>query len=189
MSLVTPVFRASYASVFTPKLNDLSGKEEYSVQALFKRGEDLTKLQDAVKKAIVDKWGADKNKWPNNIRLPFRDQAERAKNVDGKQILPAGYEPGAIFINLKSSNRPAVVGPDVQPILDAAEFYSGCFARASVSVYAYDQKGNRGVAFGLMNLQKVAEGEPLGGRTRPEDDFSPVTTESKPAASASDLFT
>lgn len=188
----TPTFRVSYPNVFKAKKNDLNGKDEFSVVALFKKGEDLSALKAAAQKAIVDKWGPDKAKWPTNLRSPFRDQAERAKEVDGKRILPAGHEEGAIFLNLKSSQRPGVVDQNVQDIIDESQFYAGCFARASVNAYAYDQKGNRGVSFGLGNIQKVKDGDPLGNRAKPEQDFAPIQVEAGEASAstgaATDIF-
>ena len=115
------------------------------------------------------------NKWPKKLRNPFRDQAEKAKRNDtGDYVMPSGYVEGAIFLNLKSSQKPHIVNQNVEDIIDKSEFYAGCWARASVNAYAYDQKGNCGVAFGLNNLQKVADGESFSGRTRPEDDFAPI---------------
>lgn len=190
-NVVTPKFRVSYPNVFKAKRNDLSGKDEFSIEALFPKGADLSKLKAAAQEAIVAKWGPDKEKWPKNLRSPFRDQAEKAKDVDGKRILPPACEEGAIFMNLKSSQRPGVVDGNVQDILDESQFYAGCYAIASVNAYAYDQKGNRGVSFGLGNVQKVADGEPLGNRSKPEQDFAPIQTEEKgPSAtgSATDIF-
>jgi hypothetical protein len=188
----TPKFRVSYPKVFKAEKNNLSGENEYSVQALFAKGADLSPLIKAAKDAMEKKWGADKSKWPKNIRTPFRDQAERAKvdEATGKKIMPPGYEEGAIFINLKSKQRPGVVDQNVQDIIDETQFYAGCYAIASVSVYAYDAKGNRGVSFGLGNIQKVADGEPFGSRSLPQNDFAPienVATESG-SASAANLF-
>lgn len=57
-------------------------------------------------------------------------------------------------------------------ILDRSEVYSGCYARVSLSFYAFNSNGNKGVACGLGNIQKVRDGEPLGGRTNAEDDFA-----------------
>lgn len=183
MSIVTPIFRASYPNVFKPKLNDLNGKEEYSVMALFPKGCDLSALKKMAQDAVEKKWGADKAKHPTNLKSPFRDQKELAK--EGK--MRPGTEDGAIFINLKAKEKPQVVDQNVQPILDEAEFYAGVFAKASVNAYAYDQKGNRGVAFGLGNIQKVKDGDPLGGRTRAQDDFAPIEG-AKEDGSADSLF-
>lgn len=66
---------------------------------------------------------------------------------------------------------------DVQPIIDQTEFYSGCYGRASIIFYAYNANGNKGIAAGLQNLQKLEDGEPLSGKSRPEDDFGPVEIE------------
>lgn len=187
----TPQFRVSYPNVFKARRNELNGQDEYSVVALFKKGEDLKVLKEAAQKAIVEKWGPDKEKWPKNLRSPFRDQAERAKEVDGKRILPAGHEEGAIFLNLKTKQRPGVVDQNVQDIIDESQFYAGCWARASVNAFAYDQKGNRGVSFGLGNIQKVKDDEPLGNRAKPEQDFAPIQTDSAAPAStgsATDIF-
>ncbi len=60
---------------------------------------------------------------------------------------------------------------DRQPILTRSEMYSGVKGRASISFYAYNVNGNRGIACGLNNLQKIRDGEPLGGKSRAEDDF------------------
>ena len=58
------------------------------------------------------------------------------------------------------------------PILDRSEVYSGCYGRASISFFAFNSNGNRGIACGLNNLQKLRDGEPLGGRASAEADFS-----------------
>ena len=60
----------------------------------------------------------------------------------------------------------------LQPVIDPSELYSGIVGRASISFYAYNSNGNRGIACGLNNLQKLADGTPLGGRSRAEDDFA-----------------
>jgi len=76
------------------------------------------------------------------------------------------------FINASSITKPGVVDADRNPILDTNELYSGIIGRASVTFYAYNSSGNRGIACGLNNIQKLADGTPLGGHSRPEDDFA-----------------
>lgn len=174
--VVTPEFRVAFPNVFTAKRNELSGKDDFSLVALFPKGADLTALKKAAAAALEKKWGADKTKWPKGLKLPFRDQADRARENEetGEMVLPQGYEAGAIYLNLKSNVRPGLVDAAKQPILDSAEFYGGCYARASVNAYAYDMKGNKGVGFGLINLQKTRDGEHFGVRSKPEDDFGVV---------------
>lgn len=172
--IVTPEFRVSYPAVFVPKKNDMNGKMEYSLVALFPLGADLSKLQKAAMDAAVGAFGPDKTKWPPNLRSPFRDQKERAKIVDGKEIMPDGYVAGAKFLTLKTTNKPGVVDQNLQPILDAEKFYAGCWARADVAAQAYDQKGNRGISFYLNNVQLVRDDDPFSGRRKAEEAFAPI---------------
>ena len=185
MKLMTPKFRVSYPAVLKPKFNKMNNKEEYSVVALFDKGADLSALKAACDEAIKKKWG---NKIPANIRLPFRDQAERAYEQDGKKLLPNGYTAGAMFINLKSTQKPGVVDQQTNDIISESDFYAGCYARATVTVYAYEQLGNKGVAFGLQNIQKVAEGDSLLGKAKAQDDFAPVDSTTSEGSTATSLF-
>lgn len=191
-TVLTPEFRASYPAVFKPRKNDLNGKDEFDIVMLFPKDADLSGLKAAAKAAIKKKWG---DKPPAGLRSPFRDQGEKqAKSGDG---LAAGHVEGAIFIRAKSTMAPGVVGPRKDPAtgkleeLDERSFYAGCYARAKVNAYAYDNKGNKGVAFGLRNVQKLRDGESLGGGfSRPEDDFDAVETGDGPAegSSTDDIF-
>ena len=72
------------------------------------------------------------------------------------------------FVNANSSTAPGIVDANRQPILDHSEVYG----RASINFYAFNSNGNKGIACGLNNLQKIRDGEPLGGRSRAEDDFA-----------------
>jgi len=81
------------------------------------------------------------------------------------------YE-GHMYVNAKSVTKPSVVDADCQAILDKEEFYSGCYGRASITFYAYNTSGNKGVACGLNHVQKLEEGERLGGvGSSAEEDF------------------
>lgn len=42
----------------------------------------------------------------------------------------------------------------------------------SINFYAFNSNGNKGIACGLGNIQKIRDGEPLGGRTNAADDFA-----------------
>lgn len=194
-NVITPEFRVSYPKVFQPEKNDLNGQMEYTLTALFKKGEDLSRLKKAAEEACEKKWGKDKAKWPKNLKNPFRDQGEKEKEIetvekkkivgeDGvskivevkviKLVMPVGYEKGAMFLNLKSKQRPGIVDQQMNDIIDPVEFYGGCYARASIQASAYDQKGNKGVSFWLQNLQKIRDGESFGGRMKPQEDFEPI---------------
>ena len=78
----------------------------------------------------------------------------------------------AYFINANSASAPGTVDADRQPILERSEVYSGVYGRASINLYAFNSNGNKGIACGLNNLQKIRDGEPLGSKSRAEDDFA-----------------
>jgi len=188
------MFRVSYPAVIEPRLNKLNNTEEYSLQALFPKGADLSVLKVAIAAAATKKWGTDKKKWPDNLRNPLRDQAERAKkNDDGKMVMPVGHEEGAIFLTMKNKEPIGVVhtvaGRNVS-ITDKALVYAGCYARATVSFYGYDRLGNRGIACQLTAVQKMREGDPLVSRISAADSFAPNEEEGAAfgAPHESDLF-
>ena len=152
--VVTGVVRLSYANVWEPaSINGSNPK--YSVSLI------IPKTDAAIKDGAA-KFGG---KIPNKaaLKLPLRDgDLERDDEA---------YK-GAYFVNANSTTAPQIVDRSVQPILDRAEVYSGCYARVSINFYAFNSNGNRGIACGLGNIQKVRDGEPLGGRSSAADDFS-----------------
>jgi hypothetical protein len=72
------------------------------------------------------------------------------------------------------------VDRQIKPILNQTEFYSGCFGKASISFYPFSMAGNNGVAVGLLNVQKLEDGDMLGGGSRAEDDFTVEDDEVEP---------
>jgi len=186
----TPKFRASYVWVFKPKAvknDDGTSKDKYQALALFELGADLKALKDAAFGALVEKFGKDKAgaiaKHPK-FKSPFRDQATL---VDDEGELRPGATAGAVCINLTADLKPLILGPDTSEITDQRDFYSGCYAVASCEVYAWEHpKNGRGVTFSLLGVQKVAEGERLGGSglRATAEDFEPV----KGATPAGDAF-
>lgn len=173
--ITTPIFRVSFPHVFEPVENQ-NHEKKYSIVMLFDKSHDLTVLKQAVAKAIVDRWGSDKTKWPKGLRNPLRD---------GEEKVLAGYPEyaGTIFCTASSKVPPGIVDGRLQAILDKNEFYSGCWARATVVAFAYDKSGNRGVAFGLNNIQKVKDDTPFTARTKAENDFKALE-ETTPDAAA-----
>ena len=164
--VVTGVVRLSYANVWeATSIN--GGTPKYSVSLIIPK--DDTKTISAINAAIdaAIKEGAAKfgGKIPNKaaLKLPLRDgDVERDDEA---------YK-NSFFVNANSTTAPQIVDRSVQPILDRSEVYSGCYARVSINFYAFNSNGNRGVACGLGNIQKVRDGEPLGGRTSAADDFA-----------------
>ncbi len=164
-TITTPEFRASFVYVFRPGKPNDKGQQKYAITMLFPAGADLTAMKKAAQDAVVAKWGADPAKWPKNLRNPFRDQGEKTFE---------GYVAGNKFVTATSDRKPGVVDQKVNPILDESRVYSGCWCRASVRAFTYSNMGNIGVSFGLQNVQLIRDDEPLGSRSRPQDDFTPV---------------
>ena len=164
--VVTGVVRVSYANVGEP-VSINGGTPKYSVSLIIPKSD--TKTIEAINAAVdtAIKEGAAKfgGKIPNKaaLKLPLRDgDVERDDEA---------YK-GAYFVNANSTSAPQIVDRAVQPILDRSEVYSGCYARVSINFYAFNSSGNRGIACGLGNIQKVRDGEPLGGKSSAAADFA-----------------
>ena len=165
--VITGIVRLSYANVWEPKSVN-GGKEKYSVSIIIPK-ED-TKALDEIKKAIDAAMEEGKGRFggkiPNKASLknPLRDgDIDRAEDEAYKN---------SYFINANSLTPPQVVDKDVKPILEHSEIYSGVYARVSINFYAFNSNGNKGIACGLGNIQKIRDGEPLGGRVNAEDEFT-----------------
>jgi hypothetical protein len=162
---VTPEFRVSFPAVFEPKA--FEGQEaKYSVTMLFDKGTDLAAVKKIVRNAAADAWGADPKKWPKFKHPVFRDGDKDKPDV-------AGYE-NTIFSVAKSKTQPGLVDQQRQAILNPRDFYAGCYARAEIIAYSYDKAGNKGIGLSLQNIQKLRDGERLGGRKNAEDVFDSV---------------
>jgi hypothetical protein len=165
-NVVTGIVRLSYANVWEPKSIN-GGAEKYSVSLIISKSDTKTiaAINAAVDAAIEEGKGKFGGKIPNKgaLKLPLRDgDAERDDEA---------YT-GAYFVNANSTTAPQIVDKSVNPILDRSEVYSGVYAKVSINFYAFNSNGNRGIACGLGNIQKIRDGEPLGGRSSAADDFA-----------------
>lgn len=157
--------RFSYANVHQPA--SINGSDpKYSLSIIIPKSH--TKTVNQAKEAIQLAIEQDKSKFggkvPANLKTPLRDgDKDRADDE--------AYA-DSFFINANSKTRPGIVDSDLNPIMDETEFYSGCYGRVSVNFYGYNVNGNRGIAAGLQNIMKTADGEPLSGRISAEEDFS-----------------
>ena len=161
--------RWSYVNAWEPKSIN-GGAPKYSVSLIIPKSDTKTieKIQAAIQAAYDE--GQDKLKGNGKsvpalsvLKTPLRDgDAERPDD----EAYADSY-----FINANSGTAPGSVDADRQPILDRSEVYSGVYGRASINFYAFNSNGNKGIACGLNTLQKIKDGEPLGGKSRAEDDF------------------
>lgn len=186
--IITPVFRLSYPHVWEPKFNQLAKREEYSIQMLFDKATAKVALADMVKMVnyLVNwKWGAN----AQGIRKPFADGDTKADSTGALLVEKNPVYKGMILITSWSKNAPGIVDmTGKHPITQKDEIYGGCFCRAYVNAYCYETAGQKGVNFGLIHIQKIKDGDPLGHRTRPEDAFSPVESEAGAASSDESMF-
>ena len=162
--------RWSYANVWQVKSIN-GGTPKYSVSLIIPKND--TKTVTAVKNAIQAAYEEGQSKLKGSsksvpaltaIKTPLRDgDAERPDDEAYKD---------SYFINANSATAPGIVDAARNPIIEHSEVYSGVYGRASINFYAFNSNGNRGIACGLNNLQKISDGDPLGGKTRAEDDFA-----------------
>ena len=171
MKVITgPNTRWSYANVWEAKSVN-GGTPKFSVSLIIPKSDTATiaKIRAAIEAAYKE--GEAKLKGNGRsvpalsvLKTPLRDG-------DTERPDDEAYA-NAYFVNANSATAPGIVDADRQPILDRSEVYSGVYGRASINFYAFNSNGNKGIACGLNNLQKIRDGEPLGGKSRPEDDFA-----------------
>ena len=162
--------RWSYVNAWEPKSIN-GGAPKYSVSLIIPKSD--TKTLEKIRVAIQAAYEEGQGKLKGNgksvpplsvLKTPLRDgDAERPDDE--------AYA-GSYFVNANSGTAPGIVDADRNPILDRSEVYSGVYGRASINFYAFNSNGNKGIACGLNNLQKIRDGEPLGGKSRAEDDFA-----------------
>lgn len=162
--------RWSYANINQSKSIN-GGTPKYSVSLIIPKTD--TETIDNIKKAIQAAYEEGESKLKGNgksvpllknIKTPLRDGDEECPDDEAYK--------NSYFINANSSEKPGVVDAHCNPILDTSEIYSGVYERASINFYAYNVNGNRGIACGLNNLQKIRDGEHLGGKASAESDFA-----------------
>ncbi len=171
MKVITgPDTRWSYANVWEPKSIN-GGAPKYSVSLIIPKSD--TRTLSKIKAAIEAAYKEGEAKLRGNgksvpalsaIKTPLRDgDVERPDDEAYRN---------SYFVNANSPSAPGIVDADCNPILTRSEVYSGVYGRASVTFYAFNSSGNKGIACGLNNLQKIRDGEPLGGRASAESDFA-----------------
>ena len=168
--------RWSYANVWTPKAMAEGAKPKYSVSLIIPKSDTVTiqKIKAAIKAAYEE--GQSKLKGNGKSVPPLAAIKTPLRDGDVERPDDEAYQ-NAYFVNANSPTAPGIVDADRKPIIDTSEVYSGVYGRASITFYAFNSNGNKGIACGLNNLQKIADGEPLGGKTRAEDDFADLDDE------------
>lgn len=165
-----PETRWSYANVWDPKAIN-GGTPKYSVSLIIPKTDTVT--VNKIKAAIQSAYEEGESKLKGNGRTVPALSVLKTPLRDGDIEKPDDevYK-NAYFVNANSPTAPGIVDADRQEIIDRSEVYSGVYGRASINFYAFNRNGNKGIACGLNNLQKIKDGEPLGGKSRAVDDFA-----------------
>lgn len=161
---VTGKVRFSFVHVFEPA-ETLNGSLKYSASILIPKSDKDTvtrfnKAFEETKQANAAFFGGS---IPKVLKGGLRDG-----DTEKDDPIYAGH----YFFNANSNEKPGIVDQDVNPIIDKDEFYSGCYGRASITMYPYDASGSKGIAFGLNNVQKLEDGEKFGGAASAAADFA-----------------
>ena len=171
MKVITgPNTRWSYANVWEPKSIN-GGTPKFSVSLIIPKSDTKTvaKIKAAIEAAYHE--GESKLKGNGKTVPPLTALKTPLRDGDAERPDDEAYA-NAYFINANATTAPGIVDVDRNPILTRSEVYSGVYGRASISFYAFNSNGNKGIACGLNNLQKVRDGEPLGGKASAESDFA-----------------
>ena len=169
--VVTGKCRFSYVNVFQPRKSDENAEPKYELTLLIPKNDKKTykKITDAIEAANARGKSKFGDKWPAKPKNTLKDG-------DGYKESGDEYGPeckGHWVLRASSKTKPQVVDADRQDILDTTEVYSGCYGRVSLNFYPYMVPSNKGISCGLGNVQKLADGEALGGgRTSAANDFA-----------------
>jgi len=128
----------------------------------------ITQIEEAIEEAKdygkTAKWGG---KIPRNLKIAFQDG-------DDTDLEKYPENEGHFLLNCRSKKKVGLVDIDRQPILDASEVYSGCWAYLSVTSFAYDNE-SKGVSFFLNNIMKARDDESFGAASStPDEDFADI---------------
>lgn len=161
--------RWSYVNAWEAKSIN-GGTPKYSVSLIIPKSDTKTleKIRAAIRAAYEE--GQGKLKGSGKSVPPLSALKTPLRDGDAERPDDEAYA-DAYFVNANSGTAPGIVDADRNPIIDRSEVYSGVYGRASINFYAFNSNGNKGIACGLNNLQKIRDGEPLGGKSRAEDDF------------------
>ena len=167
--VITGKVRFSYVNIFNSRSFQAGQDEKYSICLLIPKSDKKTlaaikaAIDEAIEEGIKSKWNGKK---PANLKLPLRDgDVERAEEAEEYEDM--------YFLNANSNQKPGIIDMHRNEVLDSTEVYSGCWGRASINFYPFNSNGNKGVGVGLNNVQKLGDGEALGGtRASAESDFA-----------------
>lgn len=169
VDLTTGIGTFSFPHLFkeTASTND-KGETVYDIQFIIPKNQrdDVRAILTAIKKVGEAKWGANWKK----VRTPLRDGDKEADELTEDGTTKGEKYPerlGCYFLNARSTKPVGVYDRQRNPIMESDEVYAGCKGKIAVTFYPYSQSGNHGIGVGLNGVQKVSDGEPIGGGGKP----------------------
>ena len=168
--IITGKVRFSYVNVFEPREDQNGGNPKYGITLLIPKSDTATleKIKAAMAEArenFCKKNGAN--------ALPVKPN-HTLHDGDGVRDSGDPYGPeckGCYVITVSNKQKPVIVDNMRNLITDPGELYSGCYGRAAINFYAYSRNGKKGISAGLLSIQKLHDGEALGGAVGSADDF------------------
>ena len=170
--------RFSYCNLFQPKapFNNPQGEPKYSVTVLVPKTNTAAKavidnsISQAIDAGVSSKW--------NGVRPPQPaicvHDGDGPRPSDGSAF---GEECKGCWVFTASTKQPPfVVDEYVQNIIDPTKVYSGMWGNVNVTFFAYNNAGKKGIGCGLNGVQKIRDGETLGGQITAQEAFKPVGT-------------
>ena len=164
-NVTTGEVRLSYVHLFKPYAHQPGQEEKYQVTVLVPKTDAATMgrinaaIDAAKQRGITDKWNG---QCPPILPTPVYD-GDGVRPSDGMPFGPECKGCWVFTASAKADYPPEVVDKMGNPIINQSEVYSGMYGRVNVSFYPYSFGGKKGIGCGLWPVQKLRDGESLGG--------------------------
>jgi hypothetical protein len=184
-NIVTPKGRLLWNALFAPRKAKASGSGgKYEFNMLVPKDADIAVMKSEALEAGKEKFPKlfkdAAGKWPSSVRSPFKKTADNDKLAEFADDFP-------MFFAARAKDRPGVVGADGKAEgIEPENVYPGRWVKATIQAFAYETDGNKGVTFGLVNVQLLDDDEELvigGGRVSAESEFEDATSAASGGAS------
>lgn len=179
---LSPIIRVSYCNVWKPRkdteIYDISGIMDLPKNLSEKDKGRWNKLKELMLEAKQEEWPKAKAPVYCNIRTVkgyktpdfYSDPLDGEKNPE--------YVDKVIIKATSYGRQPEIIGPDKEEIVNKKDFYSGCYAILSLTAFAYEKNGKKGVSFGVQHIMKVKDGTPfVGSAGKAADHFEEIDSD------------
>lgn len=167
--------RILYPNLLRKKMNEMSGKEEYSATLLIDKSdtETLNEIKQILKDLIQEEW---KGETPEDLHKPIKD-ASKGKRTKDDPV----YENKYIIRAKNQNNKPDCVDGmnGMKAVIDESTIYSGCYGWVDVAFATYDKNSKQGITVILNNVMKTADGDRVGGGRSAKNAFADYNAVSK----------